>query len=299
MTENQVSEMTENQITEIPENQMTEIPETQTINYPNNGQSWGIVGMIILSSLLFGPVYILLNKYASKDLAFLVYYVALMGGAFWIAHRKRKKRTSLGAYTFAGSSVKVIALIALAVIAIQLGVIVPLVSLVPMPGMIREMFMEMAKNRGILAFAAIVFAAPLLEELIFRGIILDGLLRIYSPIKAIIISSILFGVVHLNPWQFITAFILGMFAGWAYYKTRSLTLPILIHFVNNLAAVLFSRLSGAEAYLDKSLLEQYGGLVSFILIVLTALAIAAIALYFIRFEFNKAALSQKNVESIG
>lgn len=45
-----------------------------------------------------------------------------------------------------------------------------------------------------------VIAAPVLEELIFRGMMLEGLLKKYSPVTSIIISSILFGVAHLNPW---------------------------------------------------------------------------------------------------
>lgn len=272
--------------------------ENQTLNYPDTGQSWGIVGMIILSMLLFSPVYLLLDKYASKDLAFLVYYVVATGGAFWIAHRKRKKRTSIGAYGFDFSTAKVMALVAIAVIAIQIGIIVPLVNLVPMPGIIREMFMEMAKNKGVFAFIAIVIAAPVLEELIFRGIILDGLLRIYSPFKAILISSMLFGVVHLNPWQFITAFILGMFAGWAYYKTGNLTLSVLIHFVNNLVAVLSNHFAGVEASFNEPLPQQYGGLMNFMLIVLAAILIALVSLYFIRSEFKKAAENKNIVEPI-
>ena len=65
--------------------------------------------------------------------------------------------------------------------------------------MMREMVLEMASDQGLLMFIALVIAAPILEELIFRGIMLDGLLRIYSPTKAVIVSSLLFGLIHLNP----------------------------------------------------------------------------------------------------
>ena len=46
-----------------------------------------------------------------------------------------------------------------------------------------------------------------------------------------------FGFFHLNPWQFIPAFALGLFMGWVYYRTRSLMTTIFIHFVANGAGV--------------------------------------------------------------
>src|SRR5690606_30966839 len=82
----------------------------------------------------------------------------------------------------------------------------------------------------------IVIAAPILEEVIMRGIILDGLLKRYSPVRSILFSSFLFGLLHLNPWQMVSAMVIGIFAGWVYYRTRSLALPILIHATNNLSA---------------------------------------------------------------
>ena len=51
------------------------------------------------------------------------------------------------------------------------------------------------------ALLAVVIVAPLTEELLFRGVILRGLLLHYSAPKAVIASSLMFGLVHLNPWQ--------------------------------------------------------------------------------------------------
>jgi len=66
-----------------------------------------------------------------------------------------------------------------------------------------------------------------------RGIVLDGLLRNYSPWKAIVWSAVLFGVLHLNPWQFVVGVVVGAAIGYLYWKTKSLYLCIFIHFVNN------------------------------------------------------------------
>lgn len=83
-----------------------------------------------------------------------------------------------------------------------------------------------------------VFAAPIFEELIFRGIILHGFLKRQPPWRAILISSLLFAIAHLNLPQFVNALMLGIMIGWVYWKTESLWLCVLIHFVNNLCATL-------------------------------------------------------------
>lgn len=81
-----------------------------------------------------------------------------------------------------------------------------------------------------------VILAPIFEEIIFRGIIQKGLVnKGIKPWKAIVYASIIFGVVHGNPWQFISAVILGCILGLVYQKTKTLLLPILLHAFNNLS----------------------------------------------------------------
>ncbi|MCT4132261.1 CPBP family intramembrane metalloprotease [Elizabethkingia anophelis] len=93
------------------------------------------------------------------------------------------------------------------------------------------------------------FFAPILEEILFRGIIQKGLInKGVSPAKAIIISAIVFGVVHGNPWQFMGAAILGSVMGLVYYKTKTLLLPILLHAFNNLISSLLVIYTKQESY---------------------------------------------------
>lgn len=83
-----------------------------------------------------------------------------------------------------------------------------------------------------------VIAAPIIEEILCRGIILKGLLKNYQPSKAILISAVFFGAIHLNPWQAIPAFFGGLFLGWAYYKTQSVIPGMIIHATINGTAAL-------------------------------------------------------------
>lgn len=75
--------------------------------------------------------------------------------------------------------------------------------------------------------------APFIEEMMYRGIILNGLLKKYSTTIAIIISSLIFGLMHFSFLQSINAFFIGIIIGYIFIKTKSLYLCIFIHFFNN------------------------------------------------------------------
>ena len=82
-------------------------------------------------------------------------------------------------------------------------------------------------------FVQIVIIAPVFEEIIYRGIILNGMLKKYSPKKAIIVSSLIFGLIHRNLPQGLNAFVLGLIIATVYYYTRSLYICMIMHAANN------------------------------------------------------------------
>jgi len=109
----------------------------------------------------------------------------------------------------------------------------------PMPGYLEAVFETMMGNKYIIISVVSVGIIPaFVEEMLFRGVILNGFKENYSHKKAIIASSLLFGIVHLNPWQFVTAFIMGMVSAWVCLKIKALTLSIYMHLFNNIMAVL-------------------------------------------------------------
>ncbi|GAH88879.1 unnamed protein product, partial [marine sediment metagenome] len=89
------------------------------------------------------------------------------------------------------------------------------------------------------AWTKIVFTIllmPLVEEALFRGVILRGFLKRYSTEQAIIVSAIVFSIAHLNPWQMVSAFMGGIFLAWLMVYTRSLFTCILGHMTMNAIA---------------------------------------------------------------
>ncbi len=115
----------------------------------------------------------------------------------------------------------------------------------PAPQFLVEAYKQVFTSEGNLVerIFLLVIVAPVTEELLFRGIILRGFLHRHSPVLAVGLSSLLFGLVHLNPWQFISAFWLGVALGWFYLRTGSINICILGHAVSNGLFVFFTSLS--------------------------------------------------------
>ena len=269
-------------------------------NYPSIAQSWGILGIMIGTALFVVPALIfapLLFGLDFNDMSFgaQILITTLLGTGIpcWIIYHLRKKKTNIDSFNLSIENRRIIPLIVLVAIPLNLGIAGPLVELVPMNDffreMIREMVLEMAGDQGLLMFTALVIAAPILEELIVRVIMLDGLLRIYSPTKAVIVSSLLFGLVHLNPAQFVGGALVGGFMGWVYVHTRSVMATILIHAAFNLTAFTESYFIDVEEAIDMSYAEVLGGTTNYVLVVLGSVVVTLGCGFLLDREFKKSA----------
>lgn len=78
-----------------------------------------------------------------------------------------------------------------------------------------------------------VILAPLFEELFFRGILLNFLLRKFSAPKAILIVALLFAVSHVKFDDFLMLLFWGVIFGYLYYNTKSLWISVLSHSLTN------------------------------------------------------------------
>ena len=146
----------------------------------------------------------------------------------------------------------------------------PVVSVLPpMPEWLEATFEQMLQDSPLwVTVVSTVVFAPIFEEWLCRGMVLRGLLQKVHPAWAMVISSVFFAFIHMNPWQAIPAFVLGMLFAYVYYMTGSLKLTMLMHAVNNGASVLMSQTRVMqELGTDASLLDildkwQYIGLMS-------------------------------------
>ncbi len=84
----------------------------------------------------------------------------------------------------------------------------------------------------IIYYISIALFPSIFEELFLRGYILN-LLSPYGKFSAIIISSLIFSLMHPNIEQVLSAFLSSLILSWLYLKTNNILVPILSHLLNN------------------------------------------------------------------
>ena len=132
-----------------------------------------------------------------------------------------------------------------------LGYIMP-----DMPDWLKNALQGLTGGNVWINFLCVSIFAPFFEEWLCRGMILRGLLNYKKedgtngirPVWAIVISAAVFALIHGNIWQALPAFIIGIVMGIVYYKTGSLKLTMLMHFVNNTLALVMGQIDSLSEF---------------------------------------------------
>lgn len=82
--------------------------------------------------------------------------------------------------------------------------------------------------RAVLVIAVVV-GAPLVEEFLYRGLILGSLRDRFSPVIAVVLGALWFAAAHLQAVQFIGLLVFGLVLGWCRYRSGRLGMGILAH----------------------------------------------------------------------
>ena len=148
----------------------------------------------------------------------------------------------------------------------------PAATILPdMPAYLEEALKSLTNGPLWASLLSVSIFAPLFEEWLCRGLVLRGLMNKMNPAGAICISAAFFAILHMNPWQAIPAFILGLLFGYVYYRTGSLRLTMLMHCVNNTMATIFSRIPAfedAETFMDVLAPWKYAGIYAACVVIL-------------------------------
>ncbi len=153
-----------------------------------------------------------------------------------------------------------------------------------------ESLMEPLINSGFIPIIiAVSISAPLFEEIMFRGIILNDFKKVFPVWLAILVQALLFGLFHGNLIQGVYATILGIILGIVYYKYRSIWAVILLHFSYNTASLLLDQWLHNNLQLNNILLIGFGGSLLFAIIMIK---------FYKRENYNKIEKEVENVETI-
>jgi len=147
-----------------------------------------------------------------------------------------------------------------------------LVEITHMPNFIEDTMMEQLAYSfwGILTVAIV---GPIAEELVFREGVCGYLARNGAkPGKAVWVSAVLFGIVHMNPAQVVVAMIIGFILGVIYIKTGNVVLTTIIHILNNSIAIIQMNVMGDKAD-EFSMVEWIGGNTIAIICIVVGLAL--------------------------
>jgi len=205
------------------------------------------IGLNICLGLLSGIMEIIFNikdRSILSNISFTVISIICFGIVVFIGYKKTKRSFNS---VFKFNKISPFLWFATTVFMMGAVIIVSEIDnilnwILPMPELLRNVFELVAvKNYLFFSIILMVIIPAIAEEMLFRGLILDGLNRNYSNMKAIIVSALVFGIIHLNPWQFQTAFLFGLFSAWVCLKTNSILLPIYMHFFNNFIYLLAAR----------------------------------------------------------
>lgn len=175
-------------------------------------------------------------------IVYTVQFILAIAGV-WVYRRSRGEKGGIFSFRLQWYNSSLVLLGIVLILAVSV-VIEPLINLFP------DHYMERlndAIGRGGWALLLTVLLAPVFEEILFRGLILESARRKWGASVAIVLSAAFFGLVHLPILpQALNAFVMGIALGYIYVLTGSLISVIIIHAVNNGLAFLLLELTGTQ-----------------------------------------------------
>lgn len=227
------------------------------VAYPSWGDLLTLLGVFIVATVLGSLLTGVLQKIGSVSVgfgAFLGYVIQFsLVIIFGLFQRKIRSPKETRLLKFGLAKLDFVIILWGTIMVLATGVVIePLLNLFP------ETYLDRLGNimaaGGWMMFTSIVIA-PIMEEILFRGILQDALMRKYGVFVGILIASAVFGIVHIIPQQVVNAFMIGIVLGYIYYRTGALLPVILIHCINN-AISYFTWMLNGETLLSTR--EQMG-----------------------------------------
>ena len=214
--------------------------------YPNLKQSVWLVVLFFLFSMVVGLPFGVLGAILDRSLfksPYVIQFLILASFILTVMYAyRRTDRTWSDILLLQPVSWQLylplgVCIVGLAIVGSDLGNLFR--QLIPVPESVQDLFGGPARRETpyLFTFYAMVVQAPMIKEVLFRGVILGGLLAHRTRNRAIIWSTLLFAISHLHPWRYPTALILGLVFAWWVVQTGSLLPAIVGHALNNFLIV--------------------------------------------------------------
>jgi membrane protease YdiL (CAAX protease family) len=238
-----------------------ELTESTSANFPSIWVSAIWIILFFVAQVIFGVLAVLvavaladdmeralsqigdLKSIALPTIWGLVASNAAISLGLWVYLRRNDRFAKIGFNRW--SSISLVKTLALAIAVIAGGLAFNYIYSeyifkgVEMQKELKELFAAIPKTipNNILLFLAVAIFAPLLEEFLFRGLLQNSLMPMMPAATAILLSAAIFAGVHMDKMAFAPIFVLGAAFGYLYHVTGSLRVCILMHMINNGAAL--------------------------------------------------------------
>lgn len=228
---------------------------------------FGLLGWFLLGNLLGGVVQMIFTSFLPVDVVMqysmlVVYPLSFVPAMIYAAQQSQRNSLFETGYKLSSNNFGRFKGWQIALITVALTYATMISADLPnywnykfttlVPGMqsfydfITDLMRQMTGGPVWSSFLLVAIFAPIFEEWLCRGMVLRGLLAHLKPGWAIVVSALFFAIIHMNPWQALNAFIIGVIMGYVYYKTGNLWLTMLMHFVNNGTSVILSQIPSLQ-----------------------------------------------------
>jgi len=136
----------------------------------------------------------------------------------------------------------------------------------------------------VIAVAALTPA--ICEEILFRGLVQKNLTLASNGVRGFLITGIIFGLYHFNPFLAVPLIALGIYFSFLQYRSQTLLIPILAHFVNNTLSVIAAYVYGYDNSDMPSIIMREGADTSNAAVLTTSILFAFIFFIIVKTYIN-------------
>lgn len=204
--------------------------------YPSLGRTaWLLAGTLLAALALTAAALVLFPDWPQIALMAVPTELAMLGAVAWGVRRTGLSwRRALGLRPLPLVALWPLALILAGSVTVFSEIYVIVQHVIPVPPEFEALLRELLQIDGtadlVFTVAVAVVLAPILEEALFRGVILHGLARRRGARSATLWTAAFFAFFHFyNPWQIVPTFFLGLLLAWVVLETRSLWSSIVLH----------------------------------------------------------------------
>lgn len=125
--------------------------------------------------------------------------------------------------------------------------------------LVEESYLQLLTANNLFEYIIVILTVSvtpaICEEVFFRGFVQKSFEYKQKPFTAILLTSVFFGLYHFNPYGLLPLIVLGMYLGFAVYKSNSIAVPIILHFLNNFIAIIAFFIFGEEELLQSNFVD--------------------------------------------